>query len=96
MFLLPTLEEAKNWYPYDIGDMLDYLFHTYDVSFGFLEPAGKLFQAWAASNISTSKVFSLHMLQNWRTRERGQLILGVQNMTRLRTVPNTGDFSAQE
>jgi hypothetical protein len=25
--------------------MLDYLFHTYDVSFGFLEPAGKVFQS---------------------------------------------------
>jgi hypothetical protein len=78
MFLLPTMKEAKNWYPYDIGDMSDYLFHTYDVSFEFLEPAGKVFQAWEASNISTSKFFSLPMLQNWRTRERGQLILGAQ------------------
>jgi hypothetical protein len=44
-----------------------------------------------ASNISTSKFCPLPMLQNWRTRERGQLILGGQNMTRLRTVWNTGD-----
>jgi hypothetical protein len=59
MFLLPTMGEAKNWCHYDKGDMLDYLFHTYDVSFGFIEPDGKVFQAWAASNISTSKFRSL-------------------------------------
>ncbi len=74
MFLLPTMEEAKNWYPYDIGDMSDYLCHTSDVSFEFLEPAGKGFQAWEASNISTSKF----VLQNWRTHDWGQLILGAQ------------------
>jgi hypothetical protein len=44
--------------------MSDYLFHTYDVSFGFLEQAGKVFQAWAVSNISASKKFFLPMLQN--------------------------------
>jgi hypothetical protein len=75
---------------YEIGDMSDNLFHTYDVSFGFLKPAGKVFQAWPATNICTSKFFSLPMLQNWRTRERGQLILGAQTMTRVRTVWNTG------
>jgi hypothetical protein len=44
------------------------------------------------SNISASKKFFLPMLQNWRTRERGQLTLGAQNMTRLRTDRTTGDF----
>jgi hypothetical protein len=64
MFLLPTMEEAKNWYSYDVGNMSNYLFHTYDVSLGFLEQAGKVFQAWVVSNISPSKNFFLPMLRN--------------------------------
>jgi hypothetical protein len=58
----------------------------------FLSRVGRFFfQAWAASNNSTSKFFSLPMLQNGWTCER-EIIQGVQNTARVRTVPNTGEF----
>jgi hypothetical protein len=42
-FLLPTIEEAKSWHPYDIGDM-SYHFFTLTVShLDFLTHAGRVF-----------------------------------------------------
>ncbi len=88
LFLLPTMKKVKNWHPYDIGDMSYYLFHAYNVPFGFLEPCWQV-----GSNNYTFKFCSLSRLQNWGTCVReGQLIQGAQNTAKLTRIPNIGDF----
>jgi hypothetical protein len=82
--------ETKNSHPYDIGTYHT-IFLTFMMSLDFLSHDDRFFQAWAASNNSTSKFWLLPTLQNWGTWETGQHIQGAQNTGELWTVPNTGD-----
>ncbi len=80
----------KNSHSYEIGTYHT-IFLTFMMSLDFLSHDDRFFQAWAASNNSTSKFWLLPRLQNWGTWETCQHIQGAQNTGGLRTVPNTGD-----
>jgi hypothetical protein len=93
MFLLPTMGEAKNWYPYD---------NRGHVRLSFSHLWCLIWISWASwqgfSSLGSVQHFHFQILlfayvtKLKNTRGKGQLILGAQNMTRLRTVQNTGDF----
>jgi hypothetical protein len=83
----PVLTENWHWFAASRWELPNTGLNPY-----ILSHAGKFFQAWAASNNSISKFFSLPMLQTSWTCKRGQLTQGTQNTAGLRTVPNSGDF----